>query len=115
MFGSLFKSKKRDKVQSISPKDAYEMLNQGESITLIDVRSASEFNGGHVPQARLMPLQMLASRANELTPEQPLLVICASGMRSRMAGEQLTDLGFTQVYNVKGGLRAWVGAGLPVR
>ncbi len=64
--------------------------------------------------AALIPLGDLESRAAELAADSPIYVICRSGNRSRTASDILIGLGFAQVYNVDGGVTAWLEAGLPM-
>jgi rhodanese-related sulfurtransferase len=81
---------------------------------ILDVRQSEEFAEGHVPNAVLIPLGELESRASELPKDATLYVICRSGNRSRQASEILINLGFNDVRNVDGGFIAWVNAGYEV-
>lgn len=85
-------------------------------VQLLDVRSHEEAAGpdGSIPGSLLIPLPELGARAAELSAQRPVVVICHSGARSALATQQLLKAGFTQVANLRGGLRAWSGAGLPV-
>ena len=56
----------------------------------------------------------VAQAPAELAADQPVYVICRTGNRSQTASETLVGLGYTQVYNVDGGITAWLDAGLPV-
>ena len=87
-----------------------------QQITLVDVRSAEEFNGpdGHIPGSLLVPLPELESRANELPGDQPLVVVCHSGSRSALATQQLLKAGHGQVANLRGGISGWTSAGYPI-
>ena len=61
------------------------------------------------------PWETWKSRAPaELAADRPVYVICRSGNRSRTASETLIRLGYSEVYNVEGGINAWLDAGLPV-
>lgn len=79
-------------------------------VTLIDVREAFEFAGGHIDGAQSMPLSRLDPAA---LPDGELWLVCRSGSRSAQAGARLEAAGRT-VVNVQGGLGAWRAAGLPV-
>ncbi|GAC1343131.1 MAG: hypothetical protein NVSMB29_15560 [Candidatus Dormibacteria bacterium] len=81
--------------------------------TVIDVREPFEYESGHVPGARLVPLVALPNRVEEIRGQTPLYVICASGGRSASAVEWLSAQG-VEAYSVTGGTAAWVGAGRPV-
>jgi sulfur dioxygenase len=86
------------------------------ALTLLDVRSTEEFNGpdGRVPESLLIPLPELEQRLNEITPERPVVVLCHSGSRSALATQQLQKAGFSQVANLRGGLRRWSDEGYPL-
>lgn len=74
---------------------------------LIDVRSPGEFAAGHVDQARNIPVGELAGRLGELgAKEQPVVLYCASGIRSAAAARTLRSNGFQQVHNL-GAMRRW--------
>ena len=68
---------------------------------------------GRVPDAVLIPLGDLDDRAGELDPEQPVALICHSGVRSLSAAALLGSKGFKKMYNVAGGTEAWMQQGLP--
>jgi len=81
---------------------------------LVDVRSASEFSNGHIPGAINIPLHDLASRSDELPTDKPIVVVCASGNRSRIGSKTLVNIGHTNISNLQGGTSAWMQKGLPV-
>jgi len=78
--------------------------------TLLDVREPKEYEAGHLPGARLLPVTDVSERLGELEPDKPTIVYCAVGGRSRVAAQYLSGRGFGQVYNLVGGIEAWEGA-----
>lgn len=74
-----------------------ELVKNGAHI--IDVRTPGEYQGGHIPGSKNIPLQVLSSKMATLPKNQPIITCCASGMRSASAKSLLTQNGFTQVYN----------------
>ncbi len=72
---------------------------------LLDVRSPAEYGGGSLPGATNIPVQSLGQRVGELDAERPVVVFCASGMRSARAASLLRGKGFT-VHDL-GSVRAW--------
>lgn len=102
-------------VQDIDAQTLSGLLADADNSPLVvDVREGWEYAQGHVPGAKLMPLGELSRRAEELNPQQPVAVICASGGRSQSAAALLGQRGFETVYNVVGGTSGWVQRGLPV-
>jgi len=89
--------------------------HQGE-LTLVDVRSADEFNGpdGRVAGSLLIPLPEIESRAGEIPADRPVVLLCHSGSRSALATQQLLKAGRPQVANLQGGLSRWAAAGYPL-
>lgn len=94
---------------------ATQLMNQ-KSALVLDVREPTEFAGGHIVNARNIPLGQLESRLAELNAfkAKPVILVCASGMRSSKAVGLLRKQGFGEVFNLLGGLSAWQQAGLPV-
>jgi rhodanese-related sulfurtransferase len=83
----------------VSPGEARRLVEQGAS--LVDVRSAGEFEGGHIDGARNIPVSEIGARASELgAKERPIVLYCASGTRSAMAARTLRAAGFTRVFNL---------------
>jgi glyoxylase-like metal-dependent hydrolase (beta-lactamase superfamily II)/rhodanese-related sulfurtransferase len=91
---------------------AWVVAHQSE-VTLLDVRSAEEFNGpdGRLAGSLLIPLPELESRSGELPADRPLVVVCHSGSRSALATQQLLKAGRQRVANLRGGLSRWVAEG----
>jgi len=85
-------------------------------ITLLDVRSAEEYNGpdGHVAGSLLLPLPELEQRSGEIPTGKPVVVVCHSGSRSALATQQLLKAGLDQVANLHGGLSRWTAEGYPL-
>jgi rhodanese-related sulfurtransferase len=107
-------SRARSGGQSVGPMDAVRLMNQGA--VLFDVRSQSEFDSGHILDAKHVPQDQLASSAEALKKHKDKVVIacCESGMRSGAAARVLQAQGFTKVVNLKGGLQAWRAENLPL-
>ena len=82
---------------------------------LVDVREPDEFAQFRAEGAILLPLSTFQLRYRELPTDRPLLIICATGTRSRAAGEFLTAQGYGTVANVEGGTVGWAQARLPLR
>lgn len=77
--------------------------------TLLDVRQPGEYEGEHIPGAKLVPLPALKDGLRQLDSQKPVLVYCAVGGRSLAAAQLLSGFGFQEVYNLQGGIKAWQG------
>ena len=83
-------------------------------LLLLDVRAAAETANGTLPGAVEIPLAVLTESFDALDPDRPVVVYCAGGIRSQVAGSVLRAAGFRDVSDVLGGYAAWQGACLPV-
>ncbi len=101
--------------QTLDVQTAYTRFEQSAGAILVDVRTPEEWAAtGIVPGARLISLDQFEQRAPaELPKDSPIFVICNSGNRSRVASETLVRLGYPQVFNIDGGIQAWLRANLP--
>ncbi|MFN3843225.1 MAG: rhodanese-like domain-containing protein [Rehaibacterium terrae] len=113
---SLFTPDPRD----LSPPQAVRLIDEGARV--VDVREANEFAAGHLPGAIRVPLGTIrrhgpaALQRHGLDPQrQPLLLVCRSGARSRAAMALLSRVPGAQVFNLRGGLTAWLDHDLPLQ
>jgi rhodanese-related sulfurtransferase len=99
----------------VTPAGAVALMN-GDDTIVIDVRESHEFSAGHIEDARHIPLGKIDDRAYELLESKasPVIVACQSGTRSPQACRKLAALGFSDVYELQGGMVAWEEAKLPV-
>lgn len=104
--------------EQIGPREAVQRINRGA--VLVDVRESGEFAAGHAADAIHLPLgHIRAHGANALdvcrVPEgAEILLVCQSGMRSRVAQSSLAKDARHRYVNVDGGMAAWAASGLPV-
>jgi rhodanese-related sulfurtransferase len=114
MLGLVFATQQLQAVEGVDVKLAQSMNQQGA--LLLDVREPEEFSAIHAPNAKLIPLGQLSTRMQEIAEykDKPIVVICRSGRRSAIAVSQLQAAGYTQVSNVKGGIKEWEKNGLEV-
>jgi phage shock protein E len=77
---------------------------------LIDVRTSLEFAGGHIEGAENVPVEGIAATSAGWDKNQPVVLYCESGARSRNAAQYLAGQGFTKVYDLTSGFGAWDGA-----
>lgn len=80
-------------------------------LRVIDVRQMEEIAHGTVPKAEALPLHILPAKVHELDKAEKLIMICRSGARSAQACMFLQQQGFSNVYNLRGGMMGWVQSG----
>lgn len=116
-----------DGYKSVSVCKAEKIVEQ-EEVFLLDVRTQAEFNKMHIEGATLIPLKnvlsqdsvelpsdkMLEARINEVPADKRILVYCKSGTRSAVACSLLVNNGYRKVYNMEGGIDAWLAKGCTV-
>ena len=94
--------------EQITQEEAKEIIDSGTQHIIIDARTEEEFAQGHIPNAILIPEYEIASRAEAEIPDKNalILVYCRSGRRSKIASEELVNLGYTNVKEF-GGIIDW--------
>ena len=89
------------------------MQAQGDAI--IDVREQHEWETGRATGAAHFPKSQITSFKDKYTDKnQSLIIMCQRGIRSKAVADYLFDLGYADIYSIKGGLTAWEDAKLPV-
>jgi rhodanese-related sulfurtransferase len=110
LFGNRFRG-----VREVDTSEALQLINHKNALVL-DVREPNEYDAGHVLNSKLIPLGKLKERMGELEKyrDQSIVVVCRSGNRSGTACYLLGKQGFTQAYNLAGGVQAWQKGNLPL-
>ncbi len=100
--------------KEIGTLEATRLMNDGSALVL-DIRDNGEFNGGRIPKSKNIPLSEIEKRVDEITrfKDKPVIVTCSTGTRAGSGVRALKALGFTNVYQLEGGLGAWRQAHLP--
>src|SRR2546428_2139641 len=95
---------------------ATELSRQSPRPVIVDVREQSETDAGMLAGAKHVPRGFLELRIEETVPDRgaDVVLYCASGTRSLLAGKTLEDMGYTRVRSLAGGFGAWKDAGLPL-
>lgn len=94
--------------QQITPNQAKEIMDTEQDYIIIDARTEEEFAQGHIEGAILIPEYEVKERAEKQLPKKDalILVYCRSGRRSKIASEELVNLGYTNVKEF-GGIIDW--------
>jgi len=96
--------------EDYSPQQVAQLLGGG-GVQVIDVRTEQEHEAGHISGTRLIELSDLATEADSIDRNMPVIFYCRSGGRSAMATEAFAQAGF-DAHNMAGGMLAWEAAGL---
>ncbi|MEW6427831.1 MAG: rhodanese-like domain-containing protein [Thermodesulfobacteriota bacterium] len=100
---------------SLQPAAANELIAARKDLLIVDVRTPQELKEGKIANSIMIPFWSAMRGQHNLSKNQPILLVCAVGGRSFAVGQALTrQQGFTEVYNLSGGISSWKGAGLPV-
>lgn len=83
-------------------------------VVLFDVREPYEYQAGHIPGVKLIPMNDVPKRINEIPRDKTVILTCRSGNRSGQVADFLRKQGFTNVHNMQGGILAWQQAGYPI-
>ena len=102
-------------VKEVGTLNVTQLMNH-ENAVLLDLREPAEFKDGKLPGAMHIPMSQLAQRGGELAKltSRPVVTYCALGRRSPAAAGTLAKLGFANIYSLRGGVKAWKDAGLPL-
>jgi rhodanese-related sulfurtransferase len=102
--------------QVLSAADYEKKLAAITDKQVVDVRTQGEYNNGHLTGAVLIDYYKddFKAKLSKLDKNKPVFVYCAAGSRSGSASDLLAELGFKQIYDLKGGMNAWARAGKPI-
>ena len=100
-------------VKDVSPE---QVKNAQNDLVIIDVRENDEWNAelGHIDTAKLINLATIPDNLSQIPKDKPVVMVCRSGGRSARAAAFLQQQGYTQVYNMFGGMMLWNRTNLPV-
>lgn len=96
------------KWQDVTPQFLLELLGNGqvEASQIIDVREEFEWEFYHLETSKLIPMNTVPVRLNELDDTLPIYIICAHGVRSVAVCNYLEEKGYSSLHNVTGGMAA---------
>ena len=102
-------------IGTVSPLDATQLINHNNAV-IIDVREDKEITDGLIINSIHVPYADLSNQLKKLEKhkQKPVIVSCRSGSRSASACKTLRKNEFAQVYNLRGGIMAWIKDGLPL-
>lgn len=99
----------QDSAVKVLPVEEYKAQIEKGKIQLVDVRTPNEYNSGHIKNAKNIDFfaASFESQFEKLDKEKPLYIYCRSGARSKKASNKLLAMGFTEIYDLKGGYLNW--------
>jgi rhodanese-related sulfurtransferase len=98
---------------NVDVAEARDLIGEKGGLVILDVRTVSEYESGHLEGAINIPVEALSGRLSELNPNDELLVYCRTGNRSTTAVGILSENGYERIYHMDGGIVAWENAGFP--
>lgn len=101
-------------VNEIDSKTLQSRLAAGDDVHLIDIRTPAEVAQGVIPNASYLPMHLIPVRMSELPKDKEVILYCRSGARSYHACSYLTQQGFDNVVNLRGGIIGWARGGFEI-
>lgn len=101
-------------VRNLSPAEVRDLLQKNSQAFLLDVRTPGEYMQVRLAGAHLVPIDQVVARVAEIPKNKPIVVYCAVGARSSQVANYLAQLGYSEVYNMSGGVMGWQVRGYPV-
>jgi len=101
-------------IKEVEAKELAQWIESNQNLRVIDVREMREISAGTINGAIPLPLATLPVRIGEFENEEKLVLVCRSGARSAHACGFMQQNGFSNVYNLRGGILAWANNQLPL-
>jgi molybdopterin/thiamine biosynthesis adenylyltransferase/rhodanese-related sulfurtransferase len=111
-----FLDEARQFVPEVSVEEVEARRRRGDKFVVLDVREKDEVRSGYIDQAISVPRGFLEMQVSGQIqdPDQEVIVYCAGGVRSLLAGRVMRDMGYNNVYSMAGGITRWKEAGYPI-
>jgi len=96
-------------VKNVSAEEAHRLINENKEFIILDVRTKEEYDRGHIPGAKLVPVEVIPTKLAQLDEykDKPVLVYCESGARSPIAIVTLENNAFKNIYHLSSGISSW--------
>jgi rhodanese-related sulfurtransferase len=103
-------------IKELTIEDVKSKIDQGEKFHFIDVREDHEWEKGHITNAEHLGRGILERDIENKIPDKAseIILYCGGGFRSALSAENLQKMGYTNVYSMDGGYRAWKEANFPI-
>ena len=102
-------AQQKSEIKVIPPQEARIKMAAEEDLILIDVRTPKEFEEGNIKGAKNINFfdERFLDQMQQYDKEKPIYIYCRSGNRSSKAAKQLQEIGFKEIYDIKGGILNW--------
>jgi rhodanese-related sulfurtransferase len=100
--------------RNVTPREAFSLVGQRSDLYVLDVRTFGENQQARLKDSRLIPIDQFVKRLAEVPKNRPVLVYCAVGSRSAQVVNYLARKGYSEIYNLYGGIYSWEQSGYPV-
>ncbi len=90
-----------------TPKEVESLINENEKVIILDVREKWEYDICHIKNSLNIPMGKLMGRINEFDKSDLYVIVCHHGIRSRMIGKHLSNIGFVNIINLTNGVDGW--------
>ena len=106
----------KSRIREVTVEETKERMKANNSVRLIDVREDNEWQAAHAAGAEHLGKGIIERDIEERVPEKdtPVILYCGGGFRSALAADVLQQMGYTNVYSMAGGWKAWKDSGAPV-
>jgi len=96
-------------VKNVSAEEAHKLIDKNKEMIIWDVRTKEEYDKGHIPGAKLVPVEVIPSKLSQIDKykNRPILVYCQSGARSPIAVVALENNSFENIYHLSSGISSW--------
>lgn len=117
LFSSSLSAAAQTVSKTIAAVEFQNQLKTSPKAVILDVRTPEEYNSGHLDQAKNLDIydKSFQDQLSKMDKKQPVYVYCKGGGRSANAVKKMQELGFNNVYELKGGIMAWEQSGLPLK
>ena len=105
---------RRDNYADVTVNEAWELIQSEPELVVLDVRTQTEYDDGHIEGAINIPVEEIADRLSELSADDDILVYCRTGNHSGTAVRIMEENGFSKIYHMHEGISTWVSEDLPV-
>ena len=106
----------KSRIKEVSVEETLKRMSEDENVKLIDVREDNEWEAGHAANAKHMGRGVIERDIVQTFPEKDteMILYCGGGFRSALAADMLQKMGYTNVYSMAGGWKAWKDANAPI-